>query len=325
MVLFVETVGIVGAGAMGSQIAEVFALNGKNVVLSDVKQEFVDRGLQRMRDSLQGLAKFHEGKAQREIDAAERTLGIKLTPDQVEAATKRIRPTYTRQRVDDALAKVKGTTRLEDMSKCELVIEAVVEDPKIKNDVFARLGKITDSRAVLATNTSSLSVTELAGASGRPARFVGLHFFNPPVTLPLVEVIPGEKTDTETVDDVVNVMASIRNHRYPMMPVIVKDAPGFLVNRILGGMLREAYACVEEKVASPRDIDTAMKAGAGMPMGPLELSDHIGLDVIHHASKVMEAAEGKYPFVRKPRVVEKLVGEGKLGKKTGSGFFTHAG
>lgn len=323
MVLFVETVGVVGAGTMGSQIAEVFALNGKRVVLGDVKTEFVERGLQRMRESLQALARFHEGKADREIQAAERSLGIRLMPDQVEAARKRIRPTYTRQRVDDAFARVQGTTDLAAMKDCQLVIEAVVEDPKIKNDVFARLSKVTDPRTVLATNTSSLSVTELAKASGRPARFVGLHFFNPPTTLPLVEVVPGAETEAETVDDVVNVVASLRNHRYPMMPVVVRDAPGFLVNRILGGMLREAYACVEEKIASPRDIDAAMKAGAGLPMGPLELSDHIGLDVIWHASKVMEAAEGKYPFVRRPAVLERLVAEGKLGRKSGAGFFTY--
>ncbi|MBI2079100.1 MAG: 3-hydroxyacyl-CoA dehydrogenase family protein, partial [Euryarchaeota archaeon] len=176
---------------------------------------------------------------------------------------------------------------------------------------------------VVATNTSSLSVSELAAASGRPKRFLGLHFFNPPTTLPLVEVIPGTETDAETVEDVVNVVAGLRNHRYPMLPVVVKECPGFLVNRILGAMLKEAYACYEEKIASARDIDTAMKAGAGMPMGPLELSDHIGLDVIYHAGKVIEAQEGKYPFVKRPTVLERLVKEGRLGKKTGKGFFEY--
>jgi 3-hydroxybutyryl-CoA dehydrogenase len=325
MVLFVETVGVVGAGAMGSQIAEVFAFNGKNVVLSDVKQDFVDKGLARMRASLEGLAAFHEGKAQREIQNAERTLGIQLTPEQIEAVKKKIRPTYTKQRVQDAFAKVQGTTKLEDMKPCELVVEAVVEDPKVKADVFSRLSKITDARTVLATNTSSISVTDLAKSSGRPNRFLGLHFFNPPTTLPLVEVIPGAQTEPETVDDVVNLVAGLRNHRYPMVPIVVKDAPGFLVNRILGAMLREAYAALEEKIASPRDIDTAMKLGAGFPMGPLELSDHIGLDVIYHAGRVMQAAEGTYPFVREPKVLEKLVQEKKFGKKTGAGFFTYSG
>lgn len=323
MVLFVETVGVVGAGTMGAQIAEVFALNGKNVVLSDVRDEFVQAGLGRIRKSLDGLAAFHAGKAEREIRQAESALGIKLTPDQVAAAKKRVQPTYTKARVDEAFARIRGTTRLEDMAKAELVIEAVLEELPVKRDVFEALDKVLDGRAVLATNTSSLSVSELGVASGRPKRFLGLHFFNPPTTLPLVEVVPGKETDPETLDDAVNLIAGLRNHRYPMLPVVVKDAPGFLVNRILGAMLKESYAALEEKIASARDIDKAMKAGAGLPMGPLELSDHIGLDIIYHAGKVLEAAAGKYLFVAKPLVLEKLVKEGRLGKKTGSGFFQY--
>lgn len=323
MVLFVDTVGVVGAGTMGAQIAEVFALNGKNVILGDVKQEFVDGGLRRIRSSLDQLASFHEGKADREIRQAEQTLGTKLDPSQVEAARKRLRPTFPKSRVDEAFERIRGTTTLDGFAACDLVIEAVLEERKVKDEVFGRLGQIVQPRAVLATNTSSLSIAELAPASGRPARFLGLHFFNPPTTLPLVEVVPGPATDPETVDDCVNVIAALRNHRYPMMPIVVKDAPGFLVNRILGAMLKEAYAALEEKIASARDIDTAMKAGAGLPMGPLELSDHIGLDVIHHAGKVIEAQEGKYPFVRKPAVLERLVQEGRLGKKTRKGFFEY--
>lgn len=323
MVLFVETVGVVGAGTMGAQIAEIFALNGKNVVLHDVKPEFVEKGRAKIRSSLDGLAAFHEGKADREIRSAEASLGVNLAPEQIEQARKKLRPTYTKARVDEAFARIKGTTRLEDTAPAELVVEAVVEEENVKNDVFGKLHRILQPRAVVATNTSSLSVTRLGSESGRPARFVGMHFFNPPTTLPLVEIIAGEKTDAETVDDVVNLMAGVRNHRYPMLPIVVKDAPGFLVNRILGAMLREAYACLEEKIASARDVDTAMKAGAGLPMGPLELSDLIGLDVIYHASQVVEAQEGVYPFVKKPKVLERLVREGKLGKKTGAGFFQY--
>lgn len=323
MVLFVETVGVVGAGSMGAQIAEIFALNGKNVVLHDIKPEFVEKGMARIRSSLDGLASYHQGKAEREIRSAESTLGLKLAAEQVEQARKKLRPTYTKARVDEAYARIHGTTQLEEMAPAELVVEAVIEDEKTKNEVFGRLHRLLQPRAVVATNTSSLSVTRLGNASGRPARFLGMHFFNPPTALPLVEVIPGDQTDSETVDDVVNLLAGIRNHRYPMLPIPVRDAPGFLVNRILGAMLREAYACLEEKIASARDIDTAMKAGAGLPMGPLELSDHIGLDVIYHASKVVEAQEGAYPFVKKPTVLERLVREGKLGKKTGAGFFPY--
>jgi 3-hydroxybutyryl-CoA dehydrogenase len=324
MVLFVETVGVVGAGTMGSQIAEVFALNGKNVILSDIKAEFVQKGLARIRSSLDQLAAFHEGKAEREVRDAEKSLGITLTTEQKEQARKTIRPTYTKDRVAQAFGRVKGTTKTADMAKCEVVIEAVLEEKKIKADVFQSLHKALDARAVIASNTSSLSISDLAATSGRPKRFVGVHFFNPPTTLPLVEVIPGKESDAETVEDIVNLLAGMRNHRYPLLPVVVKDAPGFVVNRILGAMLKEAYAVLEEGVASARDIDKAMKAGAGLPMGPLELSDHIGLDIIHHAGKVLEAAKGSYPFVHDPKTLEKLVKEGRLGRKSGSGFFSYS-
>lgn len=323
MVLFVETVGVVGAGTMGAQIAEVFALNGKKVVLRDIEQRFVDSGVHRIRQSLDGLAKFHETRAEGEIVAAESKLGIHLTDDQKAAARKKLKPTYSKARVDDAFARIQGTTDLKTLAGCDIVIEAIVEDFEIKSKLFTELNAILPQRSVLATNTSALPVSKLAKASGRPKRFLATHFFNPPTTLPLVEVVKGDETEQETVDDVMNLLSSMRNHRYPIVPVPVKECPAFLVNRVLGAMLEEAYRCLEEGVASARDIDVAMKAGAGLPMGPLELSDMIGLDVILHASEQGKKLGKDYAFVKEPTILRKMVQEGRLGRKSGRGFFEY--
>jgi len=323
MVLFVETVGVVGAGTMGAQIAEVFALNGKNVVLRDIEDRFVQGGLQKVRRSLNDLAAFHENRAASEIRAAESKLGIQLTPEQKAAAEKKVRPTYSRQRVDEAFARIQGTTSLHDLKACEFVVEAIVEDLNVKGKLFAELNGICGPRTVFASNTSALPISKMAEMSGRPQRFLGTHFFNPPTTLPLVEIIKGDRTDAEAVDDVMNLFSSMRNHRYPMMPVQVKECPGFLVNRILGAMLEEAYRCLEEGVAPARDIDNAMKAGAGFPMGPLELTDLIGLDVAKHVADHVKSAMKTYPAVQEPKVLDKMVAEGRLGRKTGKGFYDY--
>lgn len=309
---------------MGSQIAEVFALNGKRVILRDLNDALVERGRQAIRKSLDGLATFHEGRAQAEAESAERKLGIKLTPDQVEAARTKLRPTYSKARVDEAFGRIQFTTNLSDLAACEFILEAIVEDLDAKTQLFQQLARVVDRRAMFASNTSALSISKMAEATDRPARFIGTHFFNPPTTLPLVEVIPGRRTDPETVDDVVNLLSTLRNHRYPLQAVVVKECPGFLVNRILGAMLDEAYRCLEEGVAPARDIDMAMKAGAGFPMGPLELSDLIGLDVIQHARANAERLAKEYQAVQRPTVVGRMVAEGRLGRKSGKGFFDYA-
>ncbi len=325
MVLFVDTVGVVGAGTMGARIAEIFALNGKTVLLNDIKDEFIEKGLADVRQSLDALAAFHDTKADRQIRRLEKENGISLTDEQKEAVRERNKPTYPKSRVDEAFGRISAASETEDLADADFVVEAVVEDMDVKKKLFGSLGDVVGSRAVLATNTSSLPITKLAEASGRPERFLGTHFFNPPTTLPLVEVIPGEETSDETVSDIVNLFAGMRNHRYPMMPIQVKECPGFLVNRILGQMMQEAYRCYEEKVASARDIDNAMKAGAGFPMGPLELSDMIGLDVIHHAQQAVKENLPEYDdHVEEPTVLGELVEKGQLGKKTGRGFFEYA-
>ena len=222
------------------------------------------------------------------------------------------------------MERIKPTESYDDFRDADLVIEAVVEDINVKKEVFGELDKHVSRYAVLTTNTSTLSISEIASATSRPEKVVGLHFFNPPTALPLVEVVPGIMTSEETVNDVMDFISGLRNQRYQMIPVKVKETPGFLVNRILGAMLNEAYACLEEGVASMRDIDTAMKAGAGMPMGPFELSDLIGIDVIFHVTKsLMEQFGGHFPTQRMPQIIRHLYYSGRWGKKTGKGFYTY--
>jgi 3-hydroxybutyryl-CoA dehydrogenase len=168
-----------------------------------------------------------------------------------------------------------------------------------------------------------LSVTEIASATKRPDKVVGVHFFNPPVTLPLVEVIPGMETSEETVNDIIDFMSTIRNHRYPMQPIKVKEVPGFLVNRILFAMMNEAYSCYDEGVASMRDIDLAMKAGAGMPMGPFELSDLVGIDVIYHVENEVRKMTGGNTMRKPSQTIRKLYHSGRYGKKTKRGFYDY--
>ncbi len=321
MVLFVENVAVIGAGTMGARIAQVLALNGKKVVLKEIDEEPLERGVQTIRRDLDELVAFHESKADREISRIEKS-GIELTDDQREVVHKKNRPTYTKARTDQALERIKPTTEYGDLSGADLVIEAVVEDLDIKKAVFQEVQGVVDSRTVFATNTSALPVTKIAESTDRPGRFIGTHFFNPPTTLPLVEVVPAESTDEETTSDVMNFLSELRNHRYPLQPVQVKETPGFLVNRVLGAMMNEVFLCYEEKVASARDIDRAMKAGAGFPMGPLELGDMIGLDVL----KAVQDTLRPFMLDREKKfatVVDDLVEQGRLGKKSGGGFFDY--
>lgn len=320
MVLFVQKVGVVGAGTMGAAIAEVMALNGKQVVLKDLNKELVDKGLQTIDGLLDELVAFHAGKAQAEIDRIE-DLGVKLSAEQQQRIREVRKPTYAKDRADRVRAAIRGTTETKALAECDIVIEAATENLEVKKEVFADLDANTPRHVVLATNTSGLSVTAIAAATKRPKKVIGLHFFNPPTMLPLVEVIPGLETDESTVEDAMGFLQELRNHRFPMQPVRVKEIPGFVVNRILGRMLWEAYALMEEGVASPRDIDLAMKAGAGMPMGPFELSDLIGIDVIHHLTSHLK--ESGFETTKPVRVIEQLYAAGRFGKKSGRGFYEY--
>jgi 3-hydroxybutyryl-CoA dehydrogenase len=320
MVLFVQKVGVVGAGQMGAAIAEVMALNGKQVVLKDLNKEYVDRGLRHVDKLLDELVAFHAAKADNEIERIE-DLGIKLSAEQQQRIREVKKPTYTKERADRVRGAIRGTTETKDLAECDIVIEAVFEDLEVKKKVFADLDANTPKHVVLASNTSGLSITSIAAATKRPKKVIGLHFFNPPTMLPLVEVIPGIETDEGTVEDVMGLLQELRNHRFPMQPVRVKEIPGFVVNRILGRMLWEAYALSEEGIASPRDIDLAMKAGAGMPMGPFELSDMIGIDVIWHLTHHL--AESGFETTKPVRVIDQLYAAKRFGRKTGRGFYEY--
>lgn len=321
MVLFVQKVGVVGAGVMGAAIAEVMALNGKQVVLKDVNKDLVDKGLRHVDGMLQELVDFHAAKADQEIERIE-DLGIQLTEQQKAKVREVKKPTYTKDRAERVRKAIHGTTETKDLAECEIIIEAVVENLDIKRKVFKDLDENTPRHTMLATNTSGLSVTAIAGATQRGPKVVGMHFFNPPTMLPLVEVIPGLQTSEGTVEDAMGFLQELRNHRFPLQPIRVKETPGFLVNRILGRMLGEAYACYEEGIASPRDIDLAMKAGAGMPMGPLELSDMIGIDVIWHLTQHLKAQGATGPQ-KYTTIIDQLYHAGRFGKKSGRGFYEY--
>lgn len=322
--LYVRSVGVIGAGAMGSQIAEIMAMNGYDVYLKDVSKEFIDRGMSNVKKDLDGLVAFHKSKGDREIARIQEQDGVHLTEDQRQAIRAKLRPTYDENRASEFLSKIHPAENYEPFKNVDLVIEAIIEEIEAKKTLFAELDPFLPTHCVLASNTSTLSITEMASAAKkRRDKVIGTHFFNPPITLPLIEVIPGLETSEDTVSDVIDFLTPLRNHRFPMLPIRVKEVPGFLVNRILGAMLNEAYALYEEGVASMRDIDQAMKAGAGMPMGPFELSDLIGLDVLYHVEENIRKMEGQ-PMPRPTQIVKKMFYSGRLGKKTGKGFYDYS-
>lgn len=325
MVLFVEKAAVLGAGVMGARIAEVLAMNNIQVVLRDIKQEFVDRGMQIIEDDLDELVAFHAKKADKAIDDFEGKTGVELTDAQKEQVRERLSPTYDEERKKKILERITPTTGYDGFEEVELVIEAVPEDIELKGKVLNELLEHLNDHCVIATNTSTISISELAAKlpEERRGKFLGVHFFNPPTTLPLVEVIPGIETRYDVPEDVINVLAPMRNHRFPLQAVEVKECPGFLVNRILGPMLNEAFLCYEEEIAKPKDIDLAMQAGAGMPMGPLELADLIGIDVIAHAGRSIADQNGGRLPQRQPRIIQQLLAAGRLGKKAGRGFYEY--
>lgn len=279
-----EKIFVIGAGTMGSGIVQAFAQKGYEVIVRDIKDEFVDRGIATINKNLSKLVA--KGKVTEEFK-------------------------------ENVLSKITGTTDLNLAADCDLVIEAAVENMEIKKDIFSQLDKICKVETILASNTSSLSITEVASVTNRPDRVIGMHFFNPATIMKLVEVIKGMATSQETFDKVKELSFAIGKE-----PVEVAEAPGFVVNRILIPMINEAVGIFAEGVASVEDIDTAMKLGANHPMGPLALSDLIGLDVCLAIMDVLynETGDTKY---RAHSLLRKYVRAGWLGRKSGKGFYDY--
>jgi 3-hydroxybutyryl-CoA dehydrogenase len=317
----VAKAGVVGAGTMGAAIAEVLAYNGIEVVLKDVNSELVEKGLGRVRAIVEELVRFHTERAPKEATRIVELVG-ELTPDQRSRLAEKLAPKFSRERADAVIGRVHGTTEYEAFRDVDLVIEAVYERVEVKRPVLEALDAVLPDYAVLGSNTSSLSISELARGLRHVRETLVTHFFNPPYTLPLVEVASGIETRDDIVTDVIDFLQGLRNHRYPLVPIRVKESPAFVVNRLLTPTLNEACFALESGLASSRDIDAAMKAGAGMPMGPFELADLVGLDVSLEVAETLHREFGD-PKYRPSILLRHLVAAGHLGRKTGRGFYDY--
>ena len=279
-----RTIGLVGAGTMGSGIAQAGALSGYDVTMQDISDQQVATGIKGITKSLERLA------AREKISSDDQS---------------------------SALARIQGTTILEDLSECDVVIEAATENIDLKIAVFGQLDELCKSDAILASNTSSLSITRLAAATRRPERVIGLHFFNPVPIMKLVEIVRALQTSDETFTEMDTLTRQLGKE-----PVSVQDSPGFVVNRMLVPMINEAIFVLHEGLASAEEIDTAMKLGANHPIGPLALADMIGVDVCLFVMEILhnDFADSKF---RPCPLLKKMVNAGYLGRKSGRGFFNY--
>ena len=280
----ITNVGVIGCGLMGSGIVQVAAQAGFQVLFVEASDELVKRGLGRLRETLEGLV----GKGKLDTKAK-----------------------------DAALACIAGTTRLEELKSCDLVVEAMTENQPLKNETFAKLDGICPPHAILASNTSSCNVTAMAAATGRPGQVLGLHFFNPVPLMKLVEVVRTILTDDATVKTATEWVRAVGK-----TPVQTKDSTAFIVNRLLVPYLLDAIRAYESGLASLEDIDAAMKLGCGYPMGPFTLLDLVGLDTAMYVAEVM-FEEFREPRYAPPPLLKRMVIAGQLGRKSGKGFYRY--
>jgi 3-hydroxybutyryl-CoA dehydrogenase len=280
----IKTVGVLGCGLMGAGIAQVSAAAGYKTIVREVAQGAIDKGLGR-------VGKFLDGGVEKG----------KLTAEQR----------------DKTLANLKGTTTFDDLASCDLVIEAIIENVEEKTKAFAALDALVKDHTIYASNTSSLCITELAAKTKRPDRFAGLHFFNPVPLMKLVEVIKSLTTSDQTHQTLLAFSTSIGKE-----PITAPDKPGFIVNRLLVPYLLDAIRCYEHGLGTVEDIDKGMKLGCGYPMGPLTLLDFVGLDTTYYIANIM-FDEFKDPMFAAPTLLKRMVLAGKLGRKSGEGFYKY--
>jgi 3-hydroxybutyryl-CoA dehydrogenase len=280
-------VGVVGAGAMGNGIAQLAAQIGCDVILRDIKDEFVERGMK-------NIDKF---------------LSRSVEKGKLEADEK-----------DAILGRIKGTTDMSQLEDVDFVIEAVIEDLDLKKSVFKELDELCRPEVILATNTSSMSLTEIASATNRPDKVCGMHFFNPAPLMRLVEVIRGFSTS----DEAVGITTDLAKKMGKVTVEVKKDSPGFIVNRIMIPHMLEAIKIVEEGIASMEDVDTAVKNGLNYPMGPFELMDLTGIDVCYFVAEYFYKELNKESKWVSPNLLKTMIRANKLGRKTGAGWYDYS-